>query len=64
MQVWRRFDPSGSGFIPRDQLVGFIQQLGAPFGWDTEDPDANKRYFQEDYIESLELSLYNDFKDF
>jgi len=65
MEAWKQFDPKATGFISKHQLEDLLATLGCPLGWGLTIGERllSLPKAKELYIESLELSLYNDLMD-
>ncbi len=58
---WAEFDPDGISFIPLTQLNDLLFELGPPLGWDDTYLDDSDK--QDEFIQELNLPLYNNMAD-
>lgn len=72
-ESWAKFDPDATSLIPKEKLLDLLYDLGAPLGMTEKefgplDPskllDRETMEEREEFIKSLKLSLFNDFKNY
>lgn len=61
-EVWAEFDPDATCFIKLADLRTFLFALGSPLGFDETFHES--RFLQDNFIASLELPTYHNFRSY
>lgn len=61
-KVWAEYDPDATSFIKLADLRPFLFALGSPLGFDESFHET--RFLQDNFIASLELPTYHNFRSY